>query len=113
LGFIIPHSAAHAIQLFSRQFKVADFLLLSIHAQAPAELGGTIPSPTEVLSMSRGSFCAVTHTGWARNRFIALLTLFDLLLREISLHIHASVWTSKDNKIIHPASLGLDRQYDL
>jgi hypothetical protein len=53
------------------------------------------------------------RTGWARNRFIALLTLFDLLLREISLHIHASVWTSKDNKIIHPASLGLGRQYDL
>jgi hypothetical protein len=53
------------------------------------------------------------RTGWTCNRLTEPLTLFDLLLREISLHIHAGVWTSKDEEISHRVSLGLGRQHDL
>jgi len=35
------------------------------------------------------------RTGWTCNRLMELLTLFDLLLREISLHIRAGVMRIK------------------
>jgi hypothetical protein len=50
------------------------------------------------------------RAGGTRNCFIAPLTLSDLLLEDISLHIHAGIWTTKDDEISHPPSLRLCRQ---